>query len=150
MHGIFKIIAPAAALVLVGCQQFNARSPYEYRFDDNATREVCVSVTPYDDESLRLSVRQMLQEQGFKAREVHWFDEDCTRCLRFVFQVGGWNDRIVAGSLDYTRLVHGNRYEASASEKLPEASFGAPNDDEKVLIRALLNRIFPQPIPWKE
>ena len=48
------------------------------------------------------------------------------------------------------RIVHGSRYEAQATEKLPEATFGTPGDDEKVLIRALLNRIFPHPVPWKE
>ena len=90
------------------------------------------------------------REQGFKVREVKTFDDSCTRCLKFDFSVGGWNDRIVEGKLEYVRLVHGNRYEAHASEKLPEATFGTPGDDESVLIRALLNRIFPHPVPWKE
>ena len=98
----------------------------------------------------RISVRQLLREQGFKVREVKTFDDSCTRCLKFDFSVGGWNDRIVEGKLEYVRLVHGNRYEAHASEKLPEATFGTPGDDERVLIRALLNRIFPHPVPWKE
>lgn len=150
MHRIFKFLLPAVAVALCGCQHVAGQSPYEYRFDESAVRSVCVSVTPHDNESLRLSVSQILKEQGFDVRDVRWFDESCTRCLKFDFQVGGWNDRIVQGSLDYTRFVHGQRYEAKASEKLPEATFGTPNDDDKVLIRALLSRIFPQPVPWKQ
>lgn len=151
MHIFLKLIAPvAAALSLVGCAQSDLRSPYEYRFEDSAARDVCVSVTPQENESLRLSVHRILTEEGFKVREVKGADESCTHFLRFDFQFGGWSDRIVEGNLDYTRLVHGRLYEAAAREKLPEAAFGAPNDDEKVLIRSLLARIFPNPVPWNE
>ena len=90
------------------------------------------------------------QQFGGQSPYEYRFDDSCTRCLKFDFSVGGWNDRIVEGKLEYVRLVHGNRYEAHASEKLPEATFGTPGDDESVLIRALLNRIFPHPVPWKE
>lgn len=150
MRRVLKFLVPVVTIALAACQQFGGQSPYEYRFDDSAAQEVCVSVTPRGNESLRLSVRQLLREQGFKVREVKTFDDSCTRCLKFDFSVGGWNDRIVEGKLEYVRLVHGNRYEAHASEKLPEATFGTPGDDESVLIRALLNRIFPHPVPWKE
>lgn len=150
MRRVLKFFVPVVTIALAGCQQFAGQSPYEYRFDDNAAQVVCVSVTPHGNESLRLSVRQMLLEKGFKVHEVKTFDESCTRCLKFDFTVGGWNDRIVEGKLDYVRIVHGSLYEAQATEKLPEATFGTPGDDEKVLIRALLNRIFPHPVPWKE
>ena len=145
-----KFFIPAAALVLAGCQNMAGHSPYEYRFAENPNRKVCVSVAPYANESLRLTVLQTLKEQGFNPREVRTFDADCSRCLQFDFKTGGWSDRIVEGKLSYTRLVHGNRYEAQAVEHLPEATFGTPGDDEKVLIRALLGRIFPHPVPWKE
>lgn len=150
MQTLFKFIVPVATLALVGCQQLDGWSPYEYRFEDSAAHEVCVSVSPQDNESLRLSVNQILKEEGFVVREVRGFDSNCSRCLKFDFKVGGWSDRVVQGSLDYTRLVHGSRYDASAMEKLPEAAFGTPNDDDKVLIRALLTRIFPHPVPWRE
>ena len=150
MHKFFKFIVPVSALVLTGCQQLDSWSPYEYRYQDNAAREVCVSVSPHGDESLRLFVRQILREEGFEVREIKGFDPSCSRFLEFDFEVGGWSDRIVKGSVRYTRLVQGSRYEASAEEELPEAAFGTPNDDEKVLIRTLLTRIFPHPVPWRE
>ncbi len=143
------LFLPLLPLVLSGCHHM-AASPYEYQFSDNALPEVCVKVSPRSNESLRLTINQTLREQGFEVREVRAFDDDCQRCLHFSFKFAGWNNQISEGSLTYTRVVHGNRYEARAEEKLPDAAFGTPGDDEDVIIRSLLSRIFPQPVPWRE
>lgn len=151
MRIAFKLFAPVALAFLVsGCQQLDGGwSPYEYRYADNAVREVCVSVTPADNQSLWLTVQQVLTEEGFVVREMKAAEERCPRSLKFDFQTGGWSNRVVAGNLDYIRLMQGNRYEAVAREKLPEAGFGVPDDDQKLLVRSLVTRIFPQPVPWK-
>ena len=94
-------------------------------------------------------MQQVLTEEGFVVREMKAAEERCPRSLKFDFQTGGWSNRVVAGNLDYIRLMQGNRYEAVAREKLPEAGFGAPDDDQKLLVRSLVTRIFPQPVPWK-
>ena len=88
MRKVLKFLFPVVTIALAACQQFGGQSPYEYRFVDSAAQEVCVSVTPHGNESLRLSVRQLLREQGFKVREVKTFDDSCTRCLKFDFSVG--------------------------------------------------------------
>ena len=150
MHRFLRFVLPVVTVTLTGCQHLNSHSPYQYRFDDGQVHAVCVSVSPRDNEALRLSVLQMLKEQGLEVREVSTFDSECSGCLKFDFKVEGWNNRVVAGRVDYRREVHGVFYSAQAVERLPEAMFGTPDDDDRVLIRMLLIRIFPQPGPWKE
>lgn len=145
-------LACAAALVLTGCQA-TGHSPYQYRFGLTQPTEVCLVVEPASAEGLSMQVQSVLKEKGIKVASIE--DRcglDCAQCVRFTAKMGDWvGSRIQSAKMEYSERSKGLRYTVSAENtSAMHAAFGAPIDDELVLIRSLVDQLFPNPIPWQD
>lgn len=142
----------AAVVLLSGCQTPSQRDPYAYRFGQVDGHSICLVTEPADAQSLSLQVRAALEEKGFVVKEVTAEEaRKCSPCVRFIAKLGDWTGpRIESATMQYTRVAGGTRTTVSAESTSTKAAFGAPIDDESVLIRTLVDRIFPNPIPWHE
>lgn len=146
------LFACVATVLLAGCQT-TEHSPYEYRFGGIRGSKVCLLTEPASAEGLSLQVQSVLEEKGFKVEAVDSLDKaDCKLCVRFSAKMGDWvGSRIQSATMEYTRANKGLRYTVTAkSGAATSAAFGAPIDDEIILIRSLVDQLFPDPIPWEE
>mgnify|MGYP006983600275 CR=1 FL=1 len=146
------LLACFATVLLAGCQT-TGHSPYEYRFDNTRNSKVCLLTEPASAEGLSLQVQSVLEEKGFKVKAVDDLDNaDCKLCVRFTAKMGDWvGSRIQSATMEYTREGKGIRYSVTAKTGVGTSpTFGAPIDDEIILIRSLVDQVFPNPIPWED
>lgn len=146
------LFACVATVFLAGCQT-TGHSPYQYRFGDIRNAKVCLLTEPASAEGLSLQVQNALEEKGFKVESVDDLtNKNCQSCIRFTAKMGDWvGSRIQSATMEYTRSSKGIRYSVSANSKSSQsAAFGAPIDDEIILIRSLVDQLFPNPIPWED
>lgn len=146
------LFACVATVLLAGCQT-TGHSPYEYRFGGVRNTELCLLTEPASAEGVSLQVQSVLEEKGFKVQAVDDFkDQDCKLCVRFTAKMGDWvGSRIQSATMEYTREGKGIRYSVTAKTGAGTSpTFGAPIDDEIILIRSLVDQVFPNPIPWED
>ncbi len=145
-----KLLLAAAVLVaLTGCQSVGGHSPYEYRYADAEGRELCLIVDAHPLDGVTLTLIRLLEERGFVVREVSCNEDDCRQYLKFSYELGGWSgQRISSAKMENFRRVHGVKYTAETQDGAPEATFGSPAQDDALMLRMMLDRIFPQPVPW--
>ena len=137
--------------LISGCQTMDGRSPYQYRFDDPADKSICLFVRDDKLESLGLEVRRALEDKGFRVRDVGVRQlSDCTQCVRFSAKMGGWaGAQLERAHMEYTRRSEGIRHKVSATETCRHVkSLGVPVEDHLPMIRSLVDRLFPDPVPW--
>lgn len=144
----------AGAFLLAGCQSAPQKSPYEYRFAKAAGQELCLQTEPAGEVSLALMIRTALEQKGFSVRNVTDFDDaDCRQCVRFTARMEEWsNHRIRSATLEYFS-GHSSR-PLSVSTRDDEGTvghvFGSPADDQSIIIWSLVDRLFPDPMPWRD
>ena len=142
----------AAAALLTGCQTPSKTTPAGYRFGQLDGHSICLVTEPAHAQLLSLQVRAALEDKGFVVKDVTPEEaRTCSPCVRFIAKLGDWTGpRIKSATLQYTSVAGGTRTTVSAESMGMQAAFGAPMEDESVLIRTLVDRIFPNPIPWNE
>lgn len=150
----FKLLTVSliSAALLAGCQSAPQKSPYEYRFAKEGDQTLCLQTEPAGEVSLALMVRTALEEKGYQVRNVTDFsDSDCRRCVKFTVQTDGWSDsRIKSASLEYVRDAAGIRHKVTADGFSTDRVLGTPSDDQSMIIWSLVDRLFPDPMPWKD
>lgn len=140
----------AAAALLSGCQTPSQKAPQGYRFGQTDGHSICLVTEPAHAQFLSLQVRAALEDKGFEVKEVSSEEaRTCSPCVRFIAKLGDWTGpRIESATLQYTHVAGGTRTTVSAESPGTRAAFGAPIDDTSVLVRTLVDRLFPNPIPW--
>lgn len=139
---------------LVGCSGLPyAMNPYRYQFNSDRPSTLCL--VPRNDSSVAMTyeVKKALEEKGFKVREVNEASAaDCAACVRFDCAFGGWsNASLTRASLELTQTERDKTQivRVSSSADVP-AGLANVNTLEAIdTIRTLVDRLFPQPIPWK-
>lgn len=141
-----------SAALLAGCQSVPQKSPYEYQFEKASDQTLCLQTEPAGEVSLALMVRTALEEKGYQVRNVTDFsDPDCRLCVRFAVKKGEWSDsRIKSASLEYVRGAAGIRHKVTADDFSADRVFGTPSEDQSMIIWSLVDRLFPDPMPWKD
>lgn len=146
------LLTAAAALVLAGCQS-TPSDPYRWHYA--AAREtVCLETEEATDVALTLPLRQALQDKGVTVVEpaegVH-----CTKKLLFSAKMGGWSGaEIRRAQLVLTDMpadggmapVTG--YRVTMENTVTSGDLGSPAADSTTVIRTLVDRMFPDPVPW--
>ena len=71
--------------------------------------------------------------------------------VRFAVKKGEWSDsRIKSASLEYVRGAAGIRHKVTADDFSADRVFGTPSEDQSMIIWSLVDRLFPDPMPWKD
>lgn len=138
--------------VLSGCQSIGS-SPYQYRFADAQGARLCLVTEPASAEGIGMQVSRALEEKGFQVQMVNPDSEaDCTSCVHFTAELGDWmGPRIQSATMSLTRKENNLKHVVTVKADVRDAiSFGAPIDQEIILIRSLVDQLFPHPIPWNE
>ncbi len=143
--------AAAAAVMLAGCQT-PQQSPYEYRFARTSGEELCLQTEPAGEVGLALQVRMALEQKGFSVRNVTDFgDADCRRCVLFTAHMDDPSSHhIKTATLEYVRGPGERTHSVSTREVDEVHVFGSPADDQRILIWSLVDRLFPDPMPWRD
>lgn len=146
------LLTSAVSTLLVGCQSPVNPAWQQYRYGKSEEHSMCLLTTPAEAQGVALRVRAALAEKGFQVLEVNEQQaQSCPRLVRFDAQMGDWaGSRIRSATLTYTRRFNGQEKSSSVQSESQPATFGAPLDDEIIMIRKLVDRIFPQPIAWQE
>lgn len=152
MHQRLLIVSLAGAFLAAGCQNMPQKSPYEYRFVRTAGQELCLQTEPAGEVSLALMVRTALEQKGFAVRNVTEFsDAGCRHCVRFTARMEDWsNHRIRSATLEYVS-GHGSKPLSVSTRDSDEVHvFGSPADDQSIIVWSLVDRLFPDPMPWRD
>ncbi len=158
MKTLTRLISVACCIgslaTLVGCSGLPyAMNPYRYQFDSDRSPTLCLIARNDSSVAMTYEVKKALEEKGFKVREVNEMSAtDCVDCVRFDCAFGGWsNASLTRASLELTQTESDKTQivRVSSSADVP-AGLANVNTLEAIdTIRTLVDRLFPQPIPWK-
>lgn len=98
-------------------------------------------------------VRKALEEKGLRVQEVNSEEEAsrCQNCVRFDFEFGGWmKSNLKKATLELRHKENGQAGTVRVSSiQADQKGFMTTNsEDIGTTIRLLVDRLFPQPIPW--
>ena len=146
-------VCVATVTYLVGCSGLPyAMNPYRYQFNSDPSKVVCLIVKDDSSVAVTYEVKKALQDKGFNVREVNQeAPEDCTDCVRFDYAFGGWtNSSLTKASLELTRKEKGKTQtiRVSSTSDVPEGLTTGNSHEASDTMRMLVDRLFPQPIPW--
>ncbi len=142
----------AAALMLAGCQS-TTTNPYSWHYAAGE-ETVCLETEDATDVSLTLPLRQALQDKGVTVVEPG-AGVNCTKKLLFSARMGGWSgSEIKKAQLVLTDMrVDGGMapvtgYRVTMENTVTSGDLGSPAADSTTVIRTLVDRMFPDPVPW--
>lgn len=146
----------SSLMVLSGCTGIPEVNPYQYRYSGEETERMCLYVDRGTSPAISLEVRQSLQAKGFVVRNVTANEAlDCERCVFFRTHATGWKgSQIKEAHMEFVHEVDGQKVTESvkvnALDPVGLSTGPASEDDEEgsYLIRSLVERLFPDPVPW--
>ena len=146
------VAAFAGACLLAGCQSTPQKNPYEYQYAKSDDQDLCLLTEPEGEVGLSLLVRNALEQKGFEVRYVTNFeDAGCRQCVKFTAQMGDLvSRRVKTATLEYVRPGCGDRHVVTSNDADEMRIFGTPTDDETIMVWSLVDRLFPDPMPWRD
>ncbi len=147
-------LAASGILLLNGCSHLPySMDPYRYKFDSPQSSVVCLKISSENSVAMAYEVRKALEEKGLRVQEVNSEEEAsrCQNCVRFDFEFGGWmKSNLKKATLELRHKENGQAGTVRVSSiQADQKGFMTTNsEDIGTTIRLLVDRLFPQPIPW--
>ena len=135
------LLCGASAVFLAACQ--TAPNPYSYNYMSRSGTELCLVRNPANSEASVLQLKAALKEKGFSVKEVR-AAAFCDTCLRFKTQSSA---RLTLEKAELSleedgRVKHLVTWSSSGKTQLDMV-------DMQQAIGDLVDRMFPEPMPWK-
>ncbi len=141
--GSLKLLAASlAGLLLAGCQ--SGPNPYTYNYAEKNSMDLCVVQDPSNSATELLQLKNALKEKGFSVREVR-VASLCHTCLRLKAE-GASKLQIDRAELSLEQ-DRGIKHRVDWNRK-DDARLNAQFVDSSAAIRDLVDRMFPEPMPW--
>ena len=152
-RSIAAAVCSGFLVTLIGCSDLTyVMNPYRYQFNPDRSPSVCLIVRDNTSVAMTYEVKKALEDKGLKVREVNKADgPECSVCVRFGCVFGGWaNTTLTEATLELTRTESGKKQtiRVSSASVVPDGLATVNSQEATEKIRTLVDRLFPQPIPW--
>ncbi len=144
-------LAMLGALSLVGC----ASDGDNYVFHAKTT-EVCIVDNPDVRAQVFLEIRRALMDKGYDVRRLEYGDlAGVKTCHQTIYYEATFGSSWIDSSLRHAKLElierarHNNIFTVQWDERSRRPTLFDPVEEASVEIRQLVDRLFPEDIPWK-